>query len=787
VAIVRAFACFFFALLFAVATAAQQPGRPQAPSPLPAESPMPSVRLPNGRAGMTAPVDNAMVKTDSAPAGVLPAVVPADRPSIGLVLDGGGALGLAHIGVLKWFEENRIPVDRITGTSMGSLIGGLYATGRSAEEIEEVATGAELLNIFHLSVDYDELNYRRREDRRELPGAIQLGLKGGISLRNSLLTDRGLNSFLHDEFQRYNGDRLRFDELPIPFRCVSTDLNTLRPVIFYGGSIPLAVRASIAIPGIFAPVKYRGHYLVDGAIMENLPTEVAKKDLRSDVVIAVLLPSTEFTDSDVASVVGVFARAFSAGTARNERESVKLANVLLMPDTGKYGVGDYGKATELIAAGYAAAKAQGGNLLKYQLSPEGWKEYQADKQTRQRGGPGLLETVKVQGGSPGAQDTAREYIKPFEGKPIEPRTMLQALSHVQKNQTYEAEYVTTGRQQPGDTRASSPDTGVLVTLEPVRNGPPFLLVGADITAMTDNVTRGTLDLRLINNDLGGYRSELRSDLRIGFLTQASTEYYRLLRANGLFVQPHIGLLRQPVYIFDNQQRIAERLQQNAGGGLDFGRTYHSRSQLAAEWRYEVVRWHTQSGDDTRPDLSGSAQTGVLHYTYNSLNAGQLSTRGVLLDISGGGLYHSIGSENAPIAQFSARYSRDFFDKNIVGLDVSGDTYFRRNVADPLRFTLGGPQRLSASSIDEYRGTDDMLARAAYYRRVASLPTQLGDGLYLTGAYEAGEVWSPERRAFLRQDGVLGLLGATPLGTITLGGSIGDAGRRKFFFTFGRLF
>jgi NTE family protein len=737
---------------------------------------------------MTSPIDNAMVKTDSAPAGVLPPVVPAGRPSIGLALDGGGALGLAHIGVLKWFEENRIPVDRITGTSMGSLIGALYATGRSAEEIEDVATGAELPNIFHLSVDYDQLNYRRREDRREMPGALQLGLKGGVSLRNSLLTDRGLNAFLHDEFQRYDGDRLRFDELPIPFRCVSTDLNTLHKVVFYGGSIPLAVRASISIPGIFAPVKYRGHYLVDGAIMENLPTKVAKEDLRSDVVIAVLLPSAEFTDSDVASVVGVFARAFSAGTARNERESVRLTNVLLTPDTEKYGVGDYSKAKELIDAGYEAAKAHSGDLLKYQLSPEAWSEYQADKRTRQRERPGLLETVKVKGGSSGAQATVYEYMKPFEGKPIEAQTMIQALSHVQKNQTYEAEYVTTGPQQrPGDTRAPGPDTGVLVTLEPVRNGPPFLLVGADITAVTDNVTRGTLDLRLINNDLGGYRSELRSDLRIGFLTQASTEYYRLLRPNGLFVQPHAGLLRQPVYIFQNQQRIAERLQQNAGGGLDFGRTYHSRSQLAAEWRYDVVRWHTQSGDDFRPDLSGSVQTGVLHYTYNSLNAGQLSTRGVLLDVSGGALYHSVASQNAPVAQFDALYSRDFFDKNIVGLAVSGNTYFRRNVADPLRFTLGGPQRLAASSVDEYRGTDDMLARAAYYRRIASLPTQLGDGLYITTAYEGGEVWSPERRAFLRQDGVLGVLGTTPLGSITLGGSIGDAGRRKFFFTFGRLF
>jgi NTE family protein len=773
--------------MLAVAAGAQQQIPPQQPTPAQPEPAMPSVRLPSGRAGMTSQIDSTMVKTDSAPAGALPRVVPAGRPSIGLALDGGGALGLAHIGVLKWLEENRIPVDRITGTSMGSLIGALYATGRSAEEIEDVATGAELPNIFHLSVDYDQLSYRRREDRREMPGAFQLGLKGGISLRNSLLTDRGLNAFLHDEFQNYDGDHLRFDELPIPFRCVSTDLNTLHRVIFYGGSMSLAVRASIAIPGIFAPVKYRGHYLVDGAITENLPTEVAKRDLRSDVVIGVLLPSAEFTDSDVASVVGVFARAFSAGTARNERESLKLANVLLTPDTGKYGVGEYGKAKELIDAGYAAAQAQRETLLTYQLSPDAWKQYLADKRNRRQGPPGLLKTVKIQGGSAGAEQSVSESLKPLQGKPIKARPIMQALNRVQNNQTYEAEFVTVAPQRPDGITAPGPANGVLVNLEPTRNGPPFLLVGADITALTGNVTRGTFDLRLINNDFGGYRSELRTDLRIGFLTQASTEYYRRLREGGLFVQPHAGLLRQPVYIFSNQRRIAERLQQNAGGGLDFGRTYNSRAQLAAEWRYQTVRWHTQIGSDSSPNLSGTAQSAVLHYTYNSLNTGQLSTQGVLFDIAGGALYHSLASQNAPVAHLTLMHSIEFADKNILGLTISGDTYFRRNVADPLRFTLGGPSRLSASSIDEYRGTDDMLIRAAYLRRVAPLPTQLGDGLYITGAYEAGEMWSPERPAFLRQDGVLGVLAATPLGSITLGGAAGDAGRRKIFFTFGRLF
>jgi len=126
-------------------------------------------------------------------------------------------------------------------------------------------------------------------------------------------------------------------------------------------------------------------------------------------------------------------------------------------------------------------------------------------------------------------------------------------------------------------------------------------------------------------------------------------------------------------------------------------------------------------------------------------------------------------------------------KNVFGFTADADTYFRRNVADPLRFTLGGPLRLSASSIDEYRGTDDFLIRAGYLRRIAALPTGLGEGLYFTLAYEGGEIWSPERPAYLRQDGVTGVVAATPLGVITFGGSIGDAGRRKVFFSLGRLF
>jgi NTE family protein len=140
-----------------------------------------------------------------------------------------------------------------------------------------------------------------------------------------------------------------------------------------------------------------------------------------------------------------------------------------------------------------------------------------------------------------------------------------------------------------------------------------------------------------------------------------------------------------------------------------------------------------------------------------------------------------------MAQFSFSRSFSLTQNNILGMSAEINSYLRANVAQPFRFTLGGPMRLSASSFDEYRGTDTYLARTGFMHRIAALPTGLGQGLYVLLGYEAGEVWSPEQHVILRQDGTLGLVGNTPLGLITVGGSVGDAGHRKIFLTIGRWF
>jgi NTE family protein len=744
------------------------------------------------KAGVTSNVNSANLKTEHATADAahLPQVVPSGRPVIGVALEGGGALGMAHIGVLQWLEDNHIPVDRLAGTSMGALIGGLYASGHSPAEMRKIASSDAFRAVFAMETPYTDASFRRREDRRELPQAIQLGLKDSPNLRNAVLVNAGLNEFLAANLGRYNRSELSYDSLPIPFRCVATDLNTMEPVVFDGGSMPQALRASIAIPGIFPPALYHDHYLVDGAIMDNLPTDIVKEDLHSDVVIAVHLKAADFSESDVNSVVGIFARAFAAGTARNERIAKTLADVLILADTGKFSTIDYDKASELIAAGYAAAEKNRAALRKYALNDDGWAAYIADRRGRERPKPSTLRMVKIEGGSAGAEQAVRADVSKLQGKPIEAATLSKTLRHVEGNGAYLANFETFAPEVSGPsdrTRAIGPDTGVIVKLTNVRNGPPFLLFGMDATAMSSNVTRSTVDLRLIDQNLGGFGSELRADLRLGFLTQASGEYYRQLTQSGYYIQPHLGILRQPVYLWENQVRISEYFSQQAGGGLDIGRTVNRNLQASLQWRAQVIRWHLVTGSDNSHNISGSAQTATAHIVYDRTEAGIISPNGSRLEISAGSLFNTVASKNAPLVEASAGKTFRITNQDILAVGAEGNTYFRRNVTEPLRFTVGGPLRLSASSIDEYRGTDDFLARAGYLHRIATLPSGLGQGLYMGLGYEGSEIWAPETRTFLRQDGLLTFIAATPLGAITVGGAVGDAGRRKVFFSFGRLF
>jgi NTE family protein len=724
----------------------------------------------------------------------LSAVAPPARPVIGLALEGGGALGLAHIGVLQWMEEHHIPIDRLAGTSMGSLVGGLYASGLTPAQLRAIATSDAFTGVFTLQSAYSDLSYRRRQDRHEVPQGLSVGLRHGPLVRNALLSDSGVNAFLDTNMPAYNAQDLDFDRMPIPFRCVAADLNTLQPVTFAHGPLPRAVRASISIPGVFSPVQGTdGHYLVDGGILDNLPTDVLRRDLHASVVIAVHLQSDVLSPGDTSSIVGVLNRAFSAGIEHNVDQAKLLADLVISVPLEKFSGADYAKGGQLIQAGYLAADHNSAALLLYAVSDQDWAAYVADRQSRILPQPGALRQVKIEGGSPAANAAVLADMKPLEGQPITPAATLDALKPIQSDGGYGATYSTIApASSAGSTALRTPgaapnDAGIFVHLHQDPTGPPFLILAPEMTAATSNITRMDLNLRLVDQNLGGFGSELRGSAELGYRTNLSAEYYRLLTPSGFFLQPSAGIVREPVYIWSNQKRIAERFQENLTAGLELGRTFGNTMQVSAEWRALDTRWAIRTGSGGGPYLTGTAQTGLLHFNIDKASSGTISPSGYRLAASAGAFYHAVGSANAPMAQFSFSRSFSLTQNNILGMSAEINSYLRANVAQPFRFTLGGPMRLSASSFDEYRGTDTYLARTGFMHRIAALPTGLGQGLYVLLGYEAGEVWSPEQHVILRQDGTLGLVGNTPLGLITVGGSVGDAGHRKIFLTIGRWF
>lgn len=724
----------------------------------------------------------------------LPAAEPATRPVIGVALEGGGAMGLAHIGVLQWMEERHIPIDRVAGTSMGALVGALYSSGVTPAEMRAIATSNAFTNVFSIEPPYSDLSYRRRQDRHEIPQSVTVGLNHGVLFRNAILIERGVDEFLVTNLPSYNRQDLDFDRMPIPFRCVATDITSLQAVTFSHGPLPQAVRASISIPGVFSPVLGSdGHYLVDGGILDNLPADVVRHDLHADVVIAIHLESGPITAADTNSIVGVLNRAFSAGIEHNVTESRKQADLVVSVPLKDFSTMDYGKGGQIIHAGYLAAEQNRDALLKYALNDGDWNAYIAARHSRILPAPGTLREVKVNGGSASARALVLADMRPIEGNTVTAAATLNALKPIQSNGGYDATYEIFAPTFPaGSTAVRSPgagssDAGILVRLTKDTTGPPYLLLSPVMTATTSNMSRMGLNLRIVDQNLGGFGSELRGIAEVGFRTNLSVEYYRLLTPGGYFVEPRAGIVREPVYIWSNQKRIAERFQQNLTAGLEVGRTFGNTMQVSAEWGALDTRWGLRTGSGGGPYLNGTAQTGLLHINIDRESSGTVSPSGYRLAASAGAFYHAKDSSNAPMAEFSFARSFSFRKDNIYGFGAEAQSFLRANVAEPFRFTLGGPMRLSASSIDEYRGTDLYLAHAGFMHRIAALPTGLGQGLYGLLGYEAGEVWSPEQRAFLRQDGTVGLVGNTPVGLVTFGVSIGDAGHRKVFFTVGRWF
>jgi len=706
----------------------------------------------------------------------------ATRPKLGLVLEGGGALGLAHIGVITWMEEHHIPVSYVAGTSMGGLVGGIYATGRSPAEVRELINGIDWDQVLSGETPFTDLSFRRKQDAHEVPGSLEFGLRKGLQFPAGFNTGEQVDLILDRVALPYS-ELPTFNDLPIPFACVATDLVSGKPHVFHDGSLSLAMRSTMSLPGIFSPVRSGDHLYADGGLLNNIPIDVAR-DMGADVVLGIHLETEPLNPKATLPSYGVLGQSISVMIAANELRSMEQADILVTVPLQKYTTLDYDKADAIIKVGYDAAAAKAAVLAAYSVSPAEWEEYLAVRNSRRKSVP-IPTFVEVTGtSSPVMKQGMEKQLSGLAGKPIDTQKLDQDMMSI----------IGQGRFTTSTYSMVEKDgqQGLQVQTEQKAYAPPIVRPLILIDGSDYNNVLFSIGARVTFLDFGSYRSELRTDVVVGSQYLLDTEYYHpYTPSSNWFIAPRAGLNSQQLNIYSgNTLQASYRLREFLGGidtGYAFGRTGELR--LGYEGGYQKI--YPEIGNvPTLPTTSGATGDVRIQYQLTTLDQPVIPRSGVsLLAYTKGYTVNPAAPGPFPVTEVQAQ---DFFRLNkpssIFLAAYGGSTYGYK--AGVPAFSLGGSQRLVAWSTNELLTNQYFLGQIGYIRELAHLPPLLGSTVDFLGVLEVGKTYklpngpSPPN---LPMDAAAGLLVNTIFGPVLVAGSVGDYGHARFYFRIGRVF
>ena len=703
------------------------------------------------------------------------------RETIGLVLEGGGALGLAHVGVLRWLDENHIPVDYVAGTSMGGLVGGLYATGMSGEEINTFLKSINWNRSLRNELPYQARSFRRKEDKRDYPNDLEFGLKHGINFPSGFNSGQQVGLIL-DRIALPYSDLKSFDDLPTPFRCVAADLVSGKDVVFKDGPLAEALRATMSLPAIFSPVRRDDHVFVDGGVINNLPVDVARA-MGADVVIAVHLEVPPLNPDAPLSVFSVLQRSVGVIVMANEYASMQKADVVIPAHTERFNMIDYHAAPEIVQVGYEGAEERRRVLEKFALNDADWKQYVEQRKSRRRTLP-IPQFIAVEGTERVIAEGIQRNLADNIGKPIDYKRLNDDLINV----TGLGRFSRAGFQL---TRKDGQD-GLLIRADEKDYGPPtvnplFVIDGSDYTDV-----RFSLGARVTFHDIGGFGSELRNDFVVGSTYGAASEYYHPLNwFSHFFVAPRLFADSKPFDLYFDDNRTAIFRQHDAGGGLDFGVAISRFSELRFGYQLEHLSLTRAIGvPGLLNNASGRQGFSRVRYIIDHTDDPTLPRKGYFAQ-SRLEFYDANPSatEHFPIAELRAGIFHPILKTNSIFVIASGgSTMGYRNTGLPT-FGLGGPLRLAAYGTNELLTNQYFLFQPGYIRRLKELTPLLGENVYLVTNYEIGKAYGVINATDSRlpNDFNAAVLVQSFIGPVVFGGSVGDRGHHKFYFQLGRYF
>lgn len=715
---------------------------------------------------------------------------PAEPGCIGLVLGGGGARGAAHIGVLEVLEREHIPICRVAGTSMGSIVGGLYAAGYSPEEMHNIVTTLDWKDLFSDDPSRAEQPMHRKDaDYRYLldfevgykngrivtPAGFVQGQKLLLLLRRLLISTWNV----HD-----------FDQLPIPFRAVATDIVAGTPVVFDHGELPLAIRSSMSVPGAFAPVNVDGKLLVDGGVMDNVPIDVVRQ-MGAQRLIVVDVGSPLSTQEQLSNPVALLNQMISAlmdEKTRRQLATLTPDDILIHPDLGDITAAEFNRGAEAIAIGRAAAEAALPRLRALTTSPVSWAAYEARHRQRTFD-PALVAFLKVDATHTSSADYVAKTLAPDVGKPFDPDKLESQIGRVYGSGNYQQ--IDYRLDQQGDQR------GLVIVPADKPWGPLYGRVGFQLDNDFNGNSQYLVSGEITAADINRYGAEWRTTLWGGRIGGAATEFYQPTGEYATaYVKPFALLRNEDLPVYDNsgdQQLAAYRIRREQLG-METGWS------PASYWR--VLASYTRGRDDgslrvgsptTFPDETFNYSMFKLGLNWDSLDNAQFPTRGAHVDLSYEMYRPVLGGEvQGDVARLIADWIPNLWPADsryhlLLGMRLSS-ALDNTNFFETQSF-LGGFLNLSGYDQRALYGNQSALFRAVIYRRTGTLDAIFSTPFYVGASLEAGNTWHDKQDVRLGTLNYAGSIFAglqSPLGPVFLGYGYADGGHNAVYLTFGSL-
>ena len=714
------------------------------------------------------------------------------RPRIGLVLSGGGARGTAHIGVLKVLEQMRVPIDAIAGTSMGAVVGGLYASGLSARDIEKIMTSINWQDAFRDRPPREDLDLRRKEEDETFLVKYHLGVRDGhIVVPKGLIQGQKLSETL----RRLTLPVARitdFDELATPFRAVATDLESGDSVVMGSGDLTSAMRASLSAPGVFAPVEREGRLLVDGGIADNVPVDIART-MGVEVLIVVdvgspLLPRQQLTSAPVISnqVISILIQR----NAQEQLATLSSRDILIRPALGNASAFDFGSVARVIAVGEKAARESAPQLAALAVSERDMQQY-ALRREASRVPPPRIDFVTVEPGSERYAAAADTLFGDLVGKPLNPDAVARRMTFLYGRGAFDTlDYRVIGEEG---------NYGLAIDARPASEGRYYLRFGLSLQDDFQGNSTYTAAMRFVMSDITRNAGEWVTDLSVGAYSGISSELFLpLAQYSGWFVMPHISDLTRDLYWYQEQNLVAKYRLHTFDYGIDFGHQFGNWGEIRVGAQREQGHYVLAIGDPSDPNLpvQSFAPYNLNEYfvrlTYDRLDDINFPRSGQQAVLQYSAYRNASGivqSADQVTGSYIGAYS---FGRDTLSFSLAGGTTLQANVTDlNLQFPLGGFLNLSALRADSLLGPNYGIARALFYRQIGrggpgylDLPTYLGLSL------EMGNVWQSRSAASFgntERNASLWLGLDTFIGPIYIASGFDTHGNVQYYLFLGRPF